>query len=53
MPGDSGSVIVVEGGTNDRSPTGLLFASTSDNLYTIANPINEVLLALDITIDGN
>jgi len=53
MPGDSGSLIVVDGGTNDRSATGLLFASTSDNLYTIANPINEVLLALDITIDGN
>jgi len=52
-PGDSGSLIVVEGGTYDRSPTGLLFASTSDNLYTIANPINEVLSAFDITIDGD
>ena len=52
-PGDSGSLIVVEGGTYDRSPTGLLFASTSDNLYTIANPINEVLASFDITIDGD
>ena len=53
MPGDSGSLIVVDGGTNDRRPTGLLFASTTDNLYTIANPINEVLSAFDITIDGD
>jgi hypothetical protein len=51
--GDSGSLIVIDGGTNSRKPVGLLFASTSDNVYTIANPINEVLTALDITIDGD
>jgi hypothetical protein len=52
-PGDSGSLILVDGGTDHLKPVGLLFASTSDNVYTIANPINEVLTALDITIDGD
>ena len=53
IAGDSGSLIVVEGGTNARKPVGLLFASTSDNVYTLANPINDVLAAFDITIDGD
>jgi hypothetical protein len=52
-PGDSGSLIVGDGGTHDRKAVGLLFASTTDNVYTIANPIDEVLKALDISIDGN
>jgi hypothetical protein len=51
--GDSGSLIVIEGGTNARKPVALLFASTSDNVYTIANPINEVLNAFGVTIDGD
>lgn len=45
--GDSGSLIV----TNDDEckPVGLLFAG--GGRWTIANPINEVLDALDVTID--
>jgi hypothetical protein len=50
--GDSGSLIVVEDGADDRKPVGLLFASSSDNVLTIANPINFVLAELDIEIDG-
>lgn len=48
--GDSGSLIVVNGGTNDRRPVGLLFAGSS--FYTIANPIGDVLSAFQVTIDG-
>ena len=52
--GDSGSLIVVDGkGRNkahDRKPVGLLFAGGS--LYTIANPIDEVLSAFGVSIDG-
>ena len=51
-PGDSGSLILADGGVDDRKPVGLLFASSADNVLTIANPINEVLTALDVTIDG-
>ena len=39
--GDSGSLIVGNGGTYDKQPVGLLFAGSS--LYTIANPIQSVL----------
>lgn len=51
--GDSGSLIVVN---NKRSgdhlkPVGLLFAGSA--LYTIANPIDLVLNALGVTIDGS
>ncbi len=53
--GDSGSLIVADGiGKNkqdDRKPVGLLFAGSS--LYTIANPIDNVLNALGVTIDGD
>ncbi len=52
--GDSGSLIVVDGkGKNkadDRRPVGLLFAGSP--LITIANPIDLVLDALGVTIDG-
>jgi len=49
--GDSGSLIVVNGGMDDRKPVGLLFAGSS--LYTIANPINAVLAAFPgLTVDG-
>ena len=50
LPGDSGSLVVVAGGDDDRKPVGLLFASGKG--YTVANPINEVLTALDADIDG-
>ncbi|MFC1954401.1 hypothetical protein ACFLVZ_01090 [Chloroflexota bacterium] len=51
--GDSGSLIVVN---NKRSPdhlapVGLLFAGSSQ--YTVANPIDEVLSAFGMEIDGN
>jgi hypothetical protein len=54
--GDSGSLIVVDDkkgknvGPNDLKPVGLLFAGSS--LYTIANPIDEVLSRFGVTIDG-
>jgi len=48
--GDSGSLIVVNGGANDRKPVGLLYAGSSS--YTIANPIGPVLSAFGVTIDG-
>jgi hypothetical protein len=46
-PGDSGSLIV----DGNRRPVGLLFAG--GDIYTFANPINQVLSALNVTIDGN
>lgn len=48
--GDSGSHIVVDGGSNDRKGVGLLFAGSPS--VTIANPIGAVLNAFDVTIDG-
>ncbi len=49
--GDSGSLIVVEGGANDRKPVALLFAGGRGS--TFANPIEGVLTGLNVTIDGN
>lgn len=50
-PGDSGSLIVVDGGPDDRRPVGLLFAGSSSS--TIANPIDEVLAAFPgLAVDG-
>ena len=49
--GDSGSLIVVRGGRNDRRPVGLLFAGSSS--ITIANPIDEVLSEFGVTIVGD
>jgi hypothetical protein len=53
-PGDSGSLVVASGkGRNkadDRKPVGLLFAGSS--LYTIANPIDDVLGHFAVSIDG-
>jgi hypothetical protein len=46
--GDSGSLIVT---TNGRRPVGLLFAGTASG-YTFANPIGDVLKALNVSIDG-
>ena len=55
--GDSGSLVVADGKgrskADDRKPVGLLFAGSS--LYTIANPINEVLAGFEgmtLSIDG-
>jgi hypothetical protein len=45
--GDSGSLIV----DGNRRPVGLLFAGGGD--YTFANPIGQVLSALNVKIDGN
>ena len=53
IAGDSGSLIVANGGNNDRKSVGLLFASTTDGVYTIANPIDAVLVAFGVTIDGD
>jgi hypothetical protein len=52
--GDSGALVVVDGKgrdkAHDREPVGLLFAGSS--LVTIANPIDDVLSAFGVTIDG-
>jgi hypothetical protein len=48
--GDSGSLVVVKGGPNDRSPVGLLFAGSL--VVTIANPIGDVLARFGVTVDG-
>ncbi|NIP38989.1 MAG: hypothetical protein GWM89_08020 [Candidatus Dadabacteria bacterium] len=50
--GDSGSLIVVDDGCNDRRPVGLLFAGDQATI-TVANPIDEVLNAFPgLTVDG-
>lgn len=54
--GDSGSLIVVQKGTDARKPVGLLFAGGFG--ITVANPIDAVLSQLGtpgspLTIDGN
>lgn len=48
--GDSGSLVVAEGGENDRRPVGLLFAGSHS--VTIANPINEVLARFGASVVG-
>ena len=58
--GDSGSLMVAAGAPgrrarpNARHPVGLLFAGNEDSggRRSSANPIEEVLKALDVTIDG-
>lgn len=49
-PGDSGSLLV----TDDASanPVGLMFAADNSGKWAIANPIDEVLSALHVSIDG-
>jgi len=49
--GDSGSLIVVNGGKNDRRPVALLFADGGS--FTFANPISNVLSRFGVTVDGN
>jgi len=50
--GDSGSLIVTydPGDASVKNPVGLLFAGSST--HTVANPIDEVLEAFGVTIDG-
>jgi hypothetical protein len=48
--GDSGSLLVTNPGTD---PVGLLFAGNQSGTYAVANRIDDVLSALDVTIDGN
>jgi hypothetical protein len=47
--GDSGSLLVTDPGKN---PVGLLFAGNSSGKTAIANPIDYVLTALHVDIDG-
>jgi len=49
--GDSGSLVVCDGGNDDRKAVGLLFAG-SDTM-TIANPIGAVLSRFGVTIDDS
>lgn len=44
-PGDSGSLILNVPADGDRQAVGLLFAGTSDDSLTFANPIDDVLTA--------
>jgi hypothetical protein len=48
--GDSGSLVVVQNGSDARKPVGLLFAGSAR--VTIANPIDLVLARFGVTIDG-
>lgn len=47
--GDSGSLLVTDPG---RNPVGLLFAGNGSGSYAFANPIDEVLDSLKVSIDG-
>ncbi|MCH7558310.1 MAG: hypothetical protein IIB56_12765 [Planctomycetes bacterium] len=51
LPGDSGSLIVSNGGRNDGKAVGLLFAGSEN--WTIANPIRPVLERFGVTIDDS
>lgn len=49
--GDSGSLVVdASTGSNNRKPVGLLFAGSSS--FTVVNPIDAVLGAFGVTVDG-
>jgi len=48
-PGDSGSLLVTNPG---RNPVGLLFAGNTSGTYAVANRIDLVLGAFDVTVDG-
>lgn len=49
--GDSGSLVVVRGGADDRRPVGLLFAGSL--VVTIVNPIDAVLDRFGVSVDGD
>jgi len=50
-PGDSGSLIVVADGADERRPVGLLFSGS--DTHTGANPIDEVLAHYGVRISGD
>ena len=50
--GDSGSLLVVQGGPDDRKPVGLLYAGSGNGKMAVANPIGLVLTRFGVTIDG-
>ncbi len=50
--GDSGSLLVVKGGQDDRKPVGLLFAADSSGKFAIANRIDLILGRFNVAIDG-
>ena len=52
--GDSGSLLVIDDGADDRKPVGLLFASSrrGNGKFAWANKIDNVLAEFGITIDG-
>jgi hypothetical protein len=49
--GDSGSLVVAQGGGDNGKPVGLLFAGSTS--ITIANPIGPVLERFGVVVDGN
>lgn len=49
--GDSGSLVVADGGRDDNKPVGLIFAGST--VVSIANPIDPVLKRFGVAIDGN
>ena len=49
-PGDSGSLLVTDPGLN---PVGLLFAGNRSGKLAVANPIDLVLKAFGVTVDGD
>lgn len=51
--GDSGSLLVVDGGSDDRRPVGLLFAGNRSGSVAIANRIDLVLQRFNVTIDDS
>jgi hypothetical protein len=52
LGGDSGSLVVINGGPDDRKPVALVFA-LAENGEVFANPISEVLSQLNIEILGD
>ncbi len=50
--GDSGSLLVVDGGEHDLKPVGLLFAGNRSGKLAVANQIDLVLGAFVVSIDG-
>ncbi len=51
--GDSGSLLVVDGGADDRKPVGLLFAGNMSGKTAVANQIGDVLSELADELPGN
>ena len=52
LGGDSGSLVVADGGSNNRRPVALIFALANDG-SVFANPIDEVTSRLNIDIQGD